>query len=316
MAISLPTTIYILAWPWITDSPSWHLRRGNTESVMNILMDAATVNDRRYAIPYNLEHQISVQTAATQKSAIESNWWSLWCDRKAIITMLALHVAWTAYVTNYNGMLLNIRAFNRDFLTANTTAAGFSEIFGILLAWFFVIRTPRNKWYWTGLFNIATGILSCFGFFIPETRKFTTHSSFHNIQFCKLIISTHFISVPENVYMILGMSLALLAKMATTCSQAVLVTCTGELVSPAKQKLCIFSCIVCARIGLLTAPFIGVVTFIHTLFPMAAFGVIGLIGGICTCLINYYQLKQPSIDKEKGMPSASAEVYVIDNSAW
>lgn len=135
-------------------------------------------------------------------------------------------------------------------------------------------------------------------------------------DFFKLIISINFISVPGNVYMILGMSLALLAKMATTCSQAVLVTCTGELVSPAKQKLCIFSCIVCARIGLLTAPFIGVVTFIHTLFPMAAFGVIGLIGGICTCLINYYQLKEPSTDEKKGMPPPSAEVYVIDNSAW
>lgn len=182
MAISLPTTLYIMTWPWITDSPSWHLRRGNTETVMHILMDAATVNDRKYAVPYNLEQHVSVQATGTQKSVIESNWWSLWSDRKAIITMLALHVAWTGYVTNYNGMLLNIRAFNRDFLTANTIAAGFSEIFGILLAWFFVMRTPRNKWYWTGIFNIATGILSCFGFFIPETRKFTAHSSFHNIH--------------------------------------------------------------------------------------------------------------------------------------
>lgn len=93
--------------------------------------------------------------------------------------MVMLHTAWAIYVTNYNGMLLNIRAFSRDFLTANTIAAGLSEIGGVLLAWLFVMKTPQKKWYWTGIFNISTGILTCFGFFIPETRKWFTATSYN-----------------------------------------------------------------------------------------------------------------------------------------
>lgn len=172
LAISLPTTVYILIWPLIPDSPRWHIRRHNTESVRKILLDAANVNDRQYMVPLNLGYQINVQAAASLKTIDETNWWSLWPDRRSTITMIMLHTAWAAYVTNYNGMLLNIRAFSRDALTVNTIAAGLTEICGVLLAWFFVIKTSQNKWYWTGIFNIGTGILTCFGFFIPETRKF------------------------------------------------------------------------------------------------------------------------------------------------
>lgn len=129
----------------------------------------------------------------------------------------------------------------------------------------------------------------------------------------------HFIlSVSQNWYVIIGMTLAMLSKMATTCSQTVLVSSTGELVEPAQQQICIFSCIVWARIWLLTAPFIGVVTFIHTLLPMAAFGVLGLIGGICTCIIHCYHNKHRQSSFEGGNEAHShpIEIYVIDRSAW
>lgn len=154
----------------IPDSPRWHLRHDNIDNVKNILLNAAKVNDRLYLVPHNLDHQINVQAAANLKT-IDANWWSLWPDRKSIITMVMLHTAWAIYVTNYNGMLLNIRAFGRDFLTINTVMAGLSEIFGVLLAWLFIMKASSHKWYLTGFLNIGTGILSCFGFFLPETRK-------------------------------------------------------------------------------------------------------------------------------------------------
>lgn len=126
------------------------------------------------------------------------------------------------------------------------------------------------------------------------------------------------LSVSESWYVTIGMTLAMLSKMATTCSQTVLVASTGELVAPAQQQICIFSCIVWARIWLLTAPFIGVVTFIHTLLPMAAFGVMGSIGGICTCIIHYYhnQHRQSLSQAENGSHSHPIEIYVVDRSAW
>lgn len=82
------------------------------------------------------------------------------------------------------------------------------------------------------------------------------------------------------------MTLAMISKIATTCSQAVLFTCTSELVPTTRQKICMFSCVVWARIWLLTAPYIGAFTFLHNLFPLAAFGFIELCGGICSCVID------------------------------
>lgn len=82
------------------------------------------------------------------------------------------------------------------------------------------------------------------------------------------------------------MTLAMISKIATTCSQAVLFTCTSEVVPTTKQKICMFSCVVYARFWLLTAPFIGAFTFLHNLFPLAAFGFIELCGGLCSCAVD------------------------------
>lgn len=89
---------------------------------------------------------------------------------------------------------------------------------------------------------------------------------------------------------------AMVAKAATTCSQTVLVSSTGELVPAAKQKIAVFSCVVWARIWLLTAPFIGVITFIHYLAPLVTFAQLGLIGGLATWLIDWRQMVAKTVD--------------------
>lgn len=89
---------------------------------------------------------------------------------------------------------------------------------------------------------------------------------------------------------------AMVTKAATTCSQTVLVSSTGELVPAGKQKICVYSCIVWARIWLLTAPFIGVITFIHYLAPLVAFAQLGLIGGLATWYIDWRQIQTKPID--------------------
>lgn len=115
------------------------------------------------------------------------------------------------------------------------------------------------------------------------------------------------------------MTLAMLSKMATTCSQVILVTCTAELLTTLKQKIGIFSCVVWARIWLLTAPFIGALTFIHNLFPLVAFGMLGLIGGICTCIISR-QLNNSRIDVTDSNGNSltyqqtSSNIFVIERT--
>lgn len=124
LAISLPTVAYIVLWIWIPDSPRWFLKRGRVDEVKNILLEASTVNGRNAFILPSLECRISEQSAAAMKEPAPLGWWSLWDNRKNVIIMIALHTAWAIYVTNYMGMLLNIRAFGREYLDINTVIAG------------------------------------------------------------------------------------------------------------------------------------------------------------------------------------------------
>lgn len=83
---------------------------------------------------------------------------------------LALHTAWAVDVTNYNGMLLNIRVFGREYLIINTVVCGCCEIAGVLIAWFIVMVSDR-KFAYSGAFNIIAGILSFLGLAFPSARK-------------------------------------------------------------------------------------------------------------------------------------------------
>lgn len=89
------------------------------------------------------------------------------------------------------------------------------------------------------------------------------------------------------MFHIFGMTLTMISKIATTCSQAVLFSSSAELLPEvSKRNICMLSCIVWARIWLLTAPFIGSFTFIHNIFPLAVFGFIELCGGFCSCIVD------------------------------
>lgn len=124
MVISLPTLAYIILWKGIPDSPRWHLKRGRIDEAKDILLEGASINERNAFILPRLDLRLREQAAATLKEPAPLGWWSLWNNRENVIIMIALHIAWAVYVTNYNGMLLNIRAFGREYLEVNTVAAG------------------------------------------------------------------------------------------------------------------------------------------------------------------------------------------------
>lgn len=87
-------------------------------------MQSVEVNERKYIIPSDFEECLHKQASQMQNEPAPLGWWSIWDGPKAILTMIALHTAWAVYVTNYNGMLLNIRAFGRDYIYVNTAVAG------------------------------------------------------------------------------------------------------------------------------------------------------------------------------------------------
>lgn len=79
---------------------------------------------------------------------------------------------------------------------------------------------------------------------------------------------------------------AIIPKMAVSCSQSMLFTCTTELVPPEKRIILVFSCVVWARIWLLTAPYIGALLDIHLILPLSIFGMLSAIGGVATFVIS------------------------------
>lgn len=79
---------------------------------------------------------------------------------------------------------------------------------------------------------------------------------------------------------------AMISKIAISSTLAILTTCTVELVSAEKRKMCSFSTICWARLCLLGAPFIGATVVFGTLVPQTAFASLAIVGGILTTLIT------------------------------
>lgn len=124
LAISLPTCAYIILWFWIPNSPRWLLRKGLIEDTRTVLIQSLKTNDREHLLPVDLNERLNIQSTILLNETKPVGWLSLWDTPKSIIYMIALHIAWAIYVTNFNGMLLNVRAFGRDYLTVNTIVTG------------------------------------------------------------------------------------------------------------------------------------------------------------------------------------------------
>ncbi len=106
---------------------------------------------------------------------------------------------------------------------------------------------------------------------------------------------------------------AIIPKIAVSCSQSILFTCTAELVTPEKRKILIFSCIVWARMWLLTAPYIGALTQIHQLLPLSIFGLLSAIGGVCTYLIRTPRtIEKECHEKELPPACVPGRIFIVD----
>lgn len=172
LAISLPTIVYILVWFSIPDSPKWLISHNKLSAAKDNLLYAMRVNKRLDRLPSNIDSFLQFEAAAMAKVPKPNNWQSLWSSKMQIILMIALHTAWAVDVTNYNGMLLNIRVFGRDYLIINTIICGMCEIAGVFCAWIIVMNATNRKFFCSGVFNIIAGCASFLGFAFPNTCKY------------------------------------------------------------------------------------------------------------------------------------------------
>lgn len=101
----------------------------------------------------------------------QASWWSLWDGYPRKRHLLCVHYAFAIYILLFNSMVLNIRAYGRDYLHMNTVSMGFSEMIGVSIGMYFILYT-RRRWLWTGLISIAAGCFAYLTWFIPDTSNY------------------------------------------------------------------------------------------------------------------------------------------------
>ena len=126
--ITMPTCIYVTVWYLISDSPRWHFRKGNLKKTLDILLRATNANNNRRVSKIDLtdlHHRLEIDQHREKKKTLEKEG-RLWENRRELVNFICLHIAWGCCTANFNGMLLNTRAFSPHhihwnvFMTGNT----------------------------------------------------------------------------------------------------------------------------------------------------------------------------------------------------
>lgn len=266
------------------------MRHGLANITYFIGYQCADMNGTRLSLPYDIDQQLQLQAQTALDAPPPANWWSLWKGERAIRHMICVHLCWSIYIVVYYGMLLNIRSFSREHLEVNTVIAGICEIIGTFIGLALILATTR-KWLWTGLFNIIAGLIAYMCWLVPHN---STYPKQINIFLLKRRLTSSrfpfclklFFLVDINSRVALLMLTAMISKVAISCTLAVLTTCTIELVSNEKKRVCAISTICWARFWLLGAPFVGSTVVFGQLVPQTAFASMSIVGGLLTSLIS------------------------------
>ncbi|KAH8312546.1 hypothetical protein KR044_011354, partial [Drosophila immigrans] len=264
---SLPFFIVLLL-PWLPDSPRWLLQRSVSpdaavEQVMDLLVQAASLNDRSHKIPYDLAMQLQQLGEKLRAQPPPARWLELWHGHnRAKLHMLATHMALATFLIGHMGLLLNVRSFGRDYLSPNTMVIGVAEILGCFLAMYLTFKHNARKWQWAGSFCIVGGSVGCLCWFFND------------------------VEMPEIYEIVLWMFFAILPKAGISCAQAMILTCMGESLPSEKRAPFAFSVVTWARVWLLSASFLTVLRELNIALSLSTFCVLVILGGICTCCLR------------------------------
>uniref|UniRef100_T1PES5 Major Facilitator Superfamily protein n=1 Tax=Musca domestica TaxID=7370 RepID=T1PES5_MUSDO len=301
LGITFPTLFLTLLLQWTPESPRWLLKNGcdkDVERVEAIVREGASINDRLCKIPPDFHQQLRNLREKMRSAPAPAKWLELWKGPRAKVHMIAAHLALSAFIINFMGMLLNIRSFGRDYLVPNTVAMGFSEIFGCFLALHFTLKHNKWKWQWAGGFNIVAGLIGCLGWLFSRTEM-----------------------NPE-LKVTLWMIIATIPKMGVSCAQSMILACMAEVMPANKKGPYVFSVVTWARVWLLSAPFINVLKKIDVALSLSSYCALSIFGGICTCLMltprssntaPQNQNQDPAVAK-KDISPLTKPVFTVDIS--
>lgn len=232
VAITLPTFILMFLYPWIPDSPRWLIKHGKVDEAMKVLLMSAKVNGKKDFSKDELERELKSLAIQAENAPPEPSWWSIW-DGKFThkLKLFIAHIGWSVFLMLYFAYLLHVRAMGRVYLNVNTVIAGISEIIGTFIGLYLILNTSK-KWLWTSLLNIAASLIAFSANFVPD-------------------------SVPHFERMVIYMATAMTAKATVSTTLSMFITCTTEIVTKDKKRICNYSGVSTSRTLVMIAPFIG-----------------------------------------------------------
>uniref|UniRef100_A0A1A9VVZ1 Major facilitator superfamily (MFS) profile domain-containing protein n=1 Tax=Glossina austeni TaxID=7395 RepID=A0A1A9VVZ1_GLOAU len=299
LGITFPTLILTFLLQWTPDSPRWLLKNGREKEVEYVelmIRQGAAINDREFKIPSDFHDQLIALRNKLRSGPPPAKWSDLWRGPRAKLHMIGAHLALSAFVINFMGMLLNIRSFGRDYLVPNTIAMGFAEIAGCFTALHFQLKYDKWKWQWAGGLNILAGLIGCSGWYFSHAE------------------------LNSELKVTLWMIIATIPKAGVSCAQSMIMACMAEVMPPSKKIPYVFSVVTFARVWLLSAPFINVLKKIDVALSLSSYCALSIFGGICTCLMLTPRTPTPTVtlpeDKMKDQKEASpltANVWTIEN---
>ncbi|XP_067616056.1 organic cation transporter protein isoform X2 [Eurosta solidaginis] len=299
LGITFPTLILLLLLQWTPESPRWLLKHGNNQDVYRVehmIRKAVDINERTFLMPDDFRQQLEKLRESLRSQKPPASWLELWRGPRAIHYMLAAHIGFACYIVNYMGMLLNIRAFGRDYRVPNTITMGIVEIIGCFIALHFAMKHSRRKLMYAGYFNIVAGFVGCLGW---------TFTGF---------------DLNPDFKVILWMLIAVVPKISVSCGLSMLQACLADFMPVNKKQPFVFSVVTWARIWLLTAPFINVLKIVDTALPLTIFSVLSVIAGVCTCLLQAPKEKNeanPSLSRIGGIEESNKKEHLpLTNAVW
>ncbi|EDV90843.1 solute carrier family 22 member 1 [Drosophila grimshawi] len=259
--VAISSSLIVLVWlhRWISDAPRWLLRHQQIEPALRLLLESATHNNRMVPLTLDVQLKIYASELNAQKRQRYCQIWDKETKRRQLVY---IHVIWGCSQILYNIILLMIRSLSEAHVHVNTAALGFAEMIGVFVGLYFILYT-RRYWRWAGNLMIIAGLCTYLVWLLPEPDR-----------------------NPRRVG--LELILWMLLKCAHAASIAVLTTCTGEMVSPEKRVLLMFSVVSFARLCLVFSPMVSTLIVVHRLLPITIIATVGWIYGLIMCFLNRY----------------------------
>ena len=255
---SIPGFLCIALFWIMPESPKWLLTVGNVQEAETIIKRAAVENGRTLGEDWKLE-----PLAVKQKGTSRGNIFNLFKTKNMAIKTLVLFFSWFTNSFIYYGLTFNTGKIAGSFYL-NFVLNGVLEIPAYLISLFVILKIGRKLPY---LILMMTSGISLF---------------------CTIIVPR---DVYQNNWPIIV--LALVGKMCITGAWAIMYVYSAEIYPTVCRSIGIGASSVCARLGLIIAPYIGGLAETHgPTFPIAIFGITAILATAFSVILPETKFRQ------------------------